>query len=69
VPRLSTGRVALSVIHGCAPDPETAKPVFYSDAGKVHRFHHSSMVDGGEVIGAGDWIVHKGKLWKVSAKR
>jgi hypothetical protein len=35
--------------------------------GKVHGFHHSSMVDGGKVIGAGEWIVRKGKLWKISA--
>jgi len=69
VPRLSTGRVALSVLHGCAPDPETDKPVFYSHVGKVHKFHHSTMVDGGTVIGAGEWIVREGKLWKVSANR
>ena len=25
------------------------------------------MVDGGKVIGAGEWIVRKGKLWKISA--
>ena len=51
----------------CAPDPEDDKPVFYSHVGKPHRFHHSSMVDGGDVIGAGEWIVKKGKLWKISA--
>jgi hypothetical protein len=51
----------------CAPDPETDQPVFYSHVGKPNRFHHSSMVDGGKVIGAGEWIVRKGKLWKVSA--
>ncbi len=51
----------------CAPDPETDKPVIYSHVGKPGRFHHSSMVDGGDVIGAGEWIVRKGKLWKISA--
>ncbi len=29
----------------------------------VYRFHHTSLVDGGKVIGAGEWIVRKGKLW------
>jgi hypothetical protein len=51
----------------CAPDPETDRPVFYSHVGRPNRFHHSSMVDGGKVIGAGEWIVRKGKLWKISA--
>ncbi len=32
----------------------------------VYRFHHTSLVDGGKVIGAGEWIVRKGKLWKIS---
>jgi len=51
----------------CAPDPESDRPVIYSHVGKPDRFHHSSMVGGGEVIGAGEWIVRKGKLWKISA--
>jgi hypothetical protein len=51
----------------CAPDPGTDKPVVYSHVGKPDRFHHSSMVNGGDVIGAGEWIVRKGKLWKISA--
>ncbi len=52
---------------GLRPDPENDKPVIYSHVGKPGRFHHSSMVDGGDVIGAGEWIVRKGKLWKISA--
>jgi hypothetical protein len=51
----------------CAPDPGSDKPVVYSHVGKPGRFHHSSMVNGGDVIGAGEWIVRKGKLWKISA--
>jgi hypothetical protein len=56
-----------ALIWVCAPDPETDKPVIYSHVCKRDRFHHSSMVDGGDVIGAGEWIVRKGKLWKISA--
>jgi hypothetical protein len=56
-----------ALIWVCAPDPETDKPVIYSHVGKPNRFHHSSMVGGGDVIGAGEWIVRKGKLWKISA--
>jgi hypothetical protein len=33
----------------------------------VYRFHHTSLVDGGKVIGVGEWIVRKGKLWKINA--
>jgi hypothetical protein len=56
-----------ALIWVCAPDPDSDKPVIYSHVGKPHRFHHSSMVNGGDVIGAGEWIVRKGKLWKISA--
>jgi hypothetical protein len=56
-----------ALIWVCAPDPETEKPVIYSHVCKVDRFHHSSMVNGTDVIGAGEWIVRKGKLWKISA--
>jgi len=56
-----------ALIWVCAVDPLTDRPAFYSHVGKVHRFHHSSLVGGGEVIGAGEWIVEKGKLMKISA--
>jgi hypothetical protein len=56
-----------ALIWVCAPDPDTNRPTFYSHVGKMHRFHHSSLVAGDDVIGAGEWIVKKGKLRKISA--
>jgi hypothetical protein len=51
----------------CVPHPVTDRPVFYSHVGKVDRFHHTSMTAGGDVIGAGEWIIANGKLLKISA--
>ena len=56
-----------SLIWVCASDPDTNRPAIYSHVGKLHRFHHSSLVAGDDVIGAGEWIVRKGKLRKISA--
>ena len=56
-----------ALIWVCAPDRETDKPAIYSHVCKLQRFHHSSLVAGSTVIGAGEWIVRQGKLWKISA--
>jgi hypothetical protein len=56
-----------ALIWVCAADPESDRPAFYSHVGKIHRFHHSSFLAGGDVIGAGEWIVEQGKLKKISA--
>jgi hypothetical protein len=50
----------------CVPDPETNRPVIYSHVGKMNT-RHSSLAGGTEVIGAGEWIVRRGKLLKISA--
>jgi len=42
-------------------------PTFYSHIGKQDHFHHTSFNAGGEVLGAGEWIVEKGKLLRISA--
>jgi hypothetical protein len=55
-----------SMLWVCIPN-EDDKPTMYSHVGKPHRFHHSSMAGAAEVIGAGEWIVIKGKLRKISA--
>jgi len=39
---------------------------FYSHVPKIGRFHHSSMVAGGEVECAGQWIVKQGDLKKIN---
>ena len=51
----------------CAPEGELEVPAFYTHVCKAGRFHHSSLVAGDDVIGAGEWIVRDGKLCKVSA--
>jgi len=56
-----------SLIWVCAVDPDSNKPTFYSHVGKINRFHHTSLVGGEEVIGAGEWIVRDGRLKKISA--
>lgn len=56
----------MSLIWVCVKDAMTDEAMFYSHVGKVHRFHHSSFTAGGAVIGAGEWIVRNGKLWKIS---
>jgi hypothetical protein len=56
-----------SLIWVCAVDSESRKPSFYSHVGKIGRFHHSSLVAGEDVVGAGEWIVVNGKLTKISA--
>ena len=58
-----------ALLWGVPPDPEDDKPVVYSHVGKPHRFHHSSMVDGGDVIGAGEWIVKKGNSGRSAPQR
>ncbi|HEU4631064.1 MAG TPA: hypothetical protein VFS08_15035 [Gemmatimonadaceae bacterium] len=55
-----------SLIWVCTTEPGSDAPVFYSHVCKVHRFHHSTFAAGGGVIGAGEWIVTKGKLLKIS---
>jgi hypothetical protein len=58
----------------CAMEHGRARPTFYSSIGKhstraedPHGFKHSSFKAGGAVICAGEWVVSKGKLLKVSA--
>ncbi|HLK65845.1 MAG TPA: hypothetical protein VKU19_20550 [Bryobacteraceae bacterium] len=51
----------------CVKEDGWPEPVFYSHVGKIGRFHHSSFNAGGSVIGAGEWIVHQGRLRKISA--
>ena len=53
---------------GVRPDPEDGPAGVLFPRRQAHRFHHTSMVAGGDVIGAGEWIVRKGKLWKVMAR-
>jgi hypothetical protein len=50
----------------CAPNKED-KATFYSHICKIDRFHHSTFLGGGSVIGAGEWIVKQGKLVSFSA--
>src|SRR5262245_36611722 len=47
----------------CPPGGDSAK--FYSSVCQIAKVHHSSFGDG--VICAGEWIVRKGKLVKMSA--
>jgi hypothetical protein len=54
-----------ALIWVCIPNAQD-KPTIYSHVGKPFRFHHSSLAGDGEVIGAGEWIVKKGKLLKIS---
>jgi hypothetical protein len=56
-----------SLIWVCANEITSDLPVFYSHVCKMGRFHHTSVVAGGDVVGAGEWIVRNGKLWKISA--
>jgi len=55
-----------SLIWVCAPDGGFTTPSFYSHIGKMGKFHHSSLKAGDDVICAGEWIVDKGKLLKIS---
>jgi hypothetical protein len=55
-----------SCIWVCAPNRDD-KPVFYSHICKLNKFHHSTFMGGGSVIGAGEWIVRQGKLVSFSA--
>ena len=55
-----------SLIWVCVKEQGRKEPVFYSHCGRVHRFHHSSHA-GGDVLGAGEWIVEKGRLLRISA--
>lgn len=50
----------------CVPDGRGGAD-FYSHVGKLRRFHHSSLIGGGGVICAGEWIVRNGSLLKISA--
>jgi len=56
-----------SLIRVYALESGQTKPAFYSHIGKIARFHHSSFKAGQGVIGAGEWVVEKGKLRKISA--
>ena len=51
----------------CVKDGHTGEPVFFSHVGKTNRFHHSSFTGGGDVIAAGEWIIKRGRLLKISA--
>jgi hypothetical protein len=55
-----------ALIWVCAPEPPADAAAIYSHVCKIDRFHHSSLVAGSKVMGSGDWIVRKGKLWKIS---
>ena len=41
---------------------------FYSHSHKAGRFHHSSFLAGGDVLGAGEWLVTHGKIHVISGK-
>lgn len=56
-----------SLIWVCVKEARSSQAIFYSHMGKSDRFHHSSFTAGGDVIGAGEWIIQKGHLLKVSA--
>ncbi len=62
---IRNGWIQKSLIWVCVPEGDDA--VFYSHVGKIHRFHHSSFVSGGDVLGAGEWVVEDGKLRTVAA--
>ena len=42
-------------------------PEFFSHVGKQNRFHHSTFFARGDLVGAGEWIVEKGVLLRISA--
>jgi hypothetical protein len=50
----------------CLCPPGTDNVTFYSSVCQLHQVHHSSFGTDG-VICAGEWIVRKGKLKKISA--
>jgi hypothetical protein len=56
-----------SLIWVCTSAENGKDAAFYSHVGKLDTFHHSSFLAGGDVISAGEWIVEKGKLRKISA--
>ena len=56
-----------SLIWVCANEPGRLGAMFYSHVGLIGKFHHSSFKEGEDVIGAGEWIVEKGKLKRISA--
>ncbi|MCA9193321.1 MAG: hypothetical protein KDB03_16230 [Planctomycetales bacterium] len=41
---------------------------FYSHSHKVARFHHSSFLAGGAVLGAGEWRVSNGRICEFNGK-
>ena len=47
--------------------PEGGSPAFYSNIGKLGRFHHSSFLAGGAVAAAGEWTIVSGKLLHINA--
>jgi len=55
-----------SLIWVCVQEAGSAQPVFYSNNCRGGNFHHSSFTAGGDVIGAGEWIVDQGWLEKIS---
>lgn len=55
-----------ALIWVCVPD-ERGGVRFYSGVAKHKHVHHSSFVAGGDVIGAGEWIVEDGALKAISA--
>jgi len=55
-----------ALIWVCVREAGCSEPVFYSHMGKADRFHHSSFTCGGDVIAAGEWIVKRGHLSKIS---
>jgi hypothetical protein len=55
----------LAIMWVCRCPPGGDSATFYSSVCQLTQVHHSSFGDG--VIAAGEWIVRKGKLWKMSA--
>ena len=41
---------------------------FYSHAHKADKFHHSSFLEGGDVMAAGEWCILRGKLLVIANK-
>jgi hypothetical protein len=63
---LATEWAYKALIWVCVKESGRNEPVFYSHMGKCDRFHHSSFTAGGDVVGAGEWIIKKGHLRKIS---
>jgi hypothetical protein len=47
---------------------ESQNKDFYANRMKVLRFQHTSFLAGGDVLGAGEWVVTHGSLTKISGR-